>query len=159
MGKTWNVMVDGIGQYVELKNNKQAVVNGAVYNLKEHRKKTGMLQTEYEIPVGYRNALLIIRSMAQPCLVIDNRDCETGEEYVPLKMPAWAWLFIVLHFINFRNGAIGGAMGAMGMIATASVSANRKMNIVVRILIDIGILIGTYAVVIGVATILYLLLY
>lgn len=39
MGKTWNVMVDGIGYYVELKNNKQAVVNGAVYNLKEHRKR------------------------------------------------------------------------------------------------------------------------
>lgn len=159
MGKTWNVMVDGIGFYVELRNKKQFAVNGAVYNLKDYRKKTGTLQTEYEIPVGHKNALLVIRSMGQPCLVIDNRDCETGEEYVPLKMPAWAWIFIILHFINFRNGAIGGAMAAVGWIATASVSANRKMNIAVRVLIDIGILIGIYAVVIGVATILYLLLY
>lgn len=159
MGKTWNVMVDGIGFYVELMNKKQFAVNGAVYNLKDYRRKTNSIQAEYEIPVGHKSALLVIRSMGQPCLVIDNRDCETGEEYVPFKLPAWAYIFIVLHFINFRNGAIGGAMAAVGMIATASVSANRKMNIAVRILIVIAILIGTYAIVFGVATVLYLLLY
>lgn len=159
MGKTWNVTVDGIGFYVELKNNKQVAVNGAVYNLKDYRKKTGMIQTEYEIPVGHKSALLVIRSMAEPCLVIDNRNCATGEEYVPLKMPVWAYVFMVLHLVNFMNGAIGGAMAAVGMLATASVSSNRKKNIAVRILIDIAILIGTYAVVYGAAIALNLLLY
>lgn len=159
MGKTWNVTVDGMGYYVELRNNKQVIVNGAVYKLKDYRKKTGLIHTEYEIPVGFRNALLVIKSMSQPCLVIDNRDCETGEEYVPVKVPAWAYLFIALHFVNFMNGAIGGAMAAVGMIATVSVSTNRKFNIAVKILLDLAILVCTYAVVFGIAIALNMLLY
>ncbi len=149
--KTWNVTSDGAGYYVELKNNKQVVVNGAVLNLKEYRVKTGMLQTEYEIPVGFRKALLIIRSMSQPRLIMDNRDCATGEEYVPFKTPAWAYVFIVLHCGNFLNGALGGALAAVGMLTAASVSSNQKLNLALRIIINIVILIAAYAIMFGIA--------
>lgn len=57
--------------------------------------------------MGAKTALLVIRSMSTPQLVIDNRDCATGEEYVPVKLPVWAYAFVVLHCINFINGAIG----------------------------------------------------
>lgn len=149
--KTWNVMSDGIGYNVELRNNRQIIVNGASLNLKEYRVRTGMMQTEYEIPLGYRKALLVIRSMSEPRLVMDNRDCATGETYVPVKVPAWAYVFIVLHCGNFLNGAIGGAMAAVGMLVTASVSGNQKLNLAVRIIIDAAVLVGAYAVVFGVA--------
>ncbi len=157
--KTWNVMADGMGYYVELRNNKEIAVNGALLKLKDYRAKTGMVQTEYEIPLGSKKALLVIRSMSEPALVLDNRDCATGEEYVPAKVPAWAFVFMALHCINFRNGAIGGAMGAMGIIITASVSGNRKMNILARIGIDIAVLAGAYAIVYAVALALVGLLY
>lgn len=157
--KTWNVMVDGIGYYVELRNNKQIAVNGALLNLKDYRVKTGMIQTDYEIPVGYKKALLVIRSMSEPCLVLDNRNCATGEEYVPVKMPVWAYVFIILHCGNFLNGAIGGVMAAVGILITASVSGNPKSNLVVKILIDVVVLAGAYAVVFAVAFALAGLLY
>lgn len=157
--KTWNVMVDGVGYYVEFRNNRQIVVNGALLNLKDYRVKTGMLQTEYEIPVGCRKALLVIRSMSGPRLVMDNRDCATGEEYVPEKIPVWAYVFIVLHCGNFLNGAIGGAMAAVGILITSSVSSNQKMNPIVKVIIDIAVLAGAYAVVFAVALALTGLLY
>ncbi len=157
--KTWNVMVDGVGYCVEYINNKQIAVNGALLNLKDYRVKTGFVQTDFEIPLGYKKALLVIRSMSEPYLVLDNRDCATGEQYVPAKMPIWAYIFMVLHCGNFMNGAIGGAMAAFGILITASVAGNPKMNMALRIVICFAVLAGAYAIVFGIALVLAGLLY
>ena len=153
MDKSWNVNVDGMAFHVSLRKNKLSV-NGAPLLLKNYRTKTGMLQTEYEIPVGTRKALLVIPSMGNPRLVMDNRDCETGEQYVPTKVPIWAYFFMVLHFVNFMNGAIGGAMAAVGILLTLSVSGNTKMNIGLRIFLDIAFVILSYAIVFGLAVLI-----
>ena len=55
MEKSWNVNVDGMTYNVSLRN-KNLLVNGAPLHLKNYRTKTGMIQTEYEIPVGSRKA-------------------------------------------------------------------------------------------------------
>ena len=153
MEKSWNVNVDGMTYNVSLRN-KNLSVNGAPLHLKNYRTKTGMIQTEYEIPVGNRKALLVIQSMGNPRLVMDNRDCETGEQYVPAKVPIWAYLFVVLHCVNFMNGAIGGAMAAVGILLTLSVSGNTKMNIGLRIFLDIAFVILSYAIVFGLAVLI-----
>lgn len=150
MNNKWDVKIDEQMYNLELKG-KKLVVNGETLKLKTYKKKTGLIHEEYEVPVGPKTALLVIRSMAAPQLVIDNMDCATGEEYVPVKLPKWSWVFVALHCINFINGAIGWAMAVMGIALTTSVSCNKKMNVVMRVLVDIAILVFAYAIVFGVA--------
>ncbi|MCI9462726.1 MAG: hypothetical protein HFI48_02420 [Lachnospiraceae bacterium] len=154
MEKSWNVNIDGMMHNVTLRNNKNLSVDGAPLHLKNYKTKTGMIQTEYEIPVGNRKALLVLQSMSAPTLVMDNRNCETGEQYVPAKVPIWAYFFAALHCVNFMNGAIGGAMAAAGIVLTLSVSGNTKMNIGLRIFLDIAFLILFYAIVFGLAVLI-----
>lgn len=151
MAKTWNVVVDGNPYNIELAKGTKVIVNGEELKLKDYKKKSGLVHTEYEIPVGSKQALLVIMTAKSPQLVIDNRDCETGEEFVPIKIPGWAYIFVVLHFINFLNGAIGAAMAVVGVALTTSVSINRKMNIAVKVLLNVAIVVVAYIVVFGVA--------
>ncbi|MCH5248693.1 MAG: hypothetical protein J1E98_02110 [Lachnospiraceae bacterium] len=154
MMKTWDIRVDDIEYRIELKNNKKVFVNGEELKLKNYVKKTGLVHTEYEIPFGPKTGVLVLMSMNAPHLYIDNRDCETGQEYSPLKIPVWAYIFMVLHCINFLNGALGGAMAVVGITFATYISCNRNMNIMLRLILNILLLIVIYAVVFGVAVVL-----
>lgn len=153
MSKSWSVKIDDQTYDVELKGRKLKV-NGENIKLRKYRKKTGLVHEEYEIPVGSKNALLVLRNMGGTVLVIDNKDCATGEEYVPMKIPGWAYIFIVLHFLNFLNGALGVLLGFIGITLTASVSSNRKMNVVIRVLLDLVILVLAVLAIFGIALML-----
>ena len=153
MANSWDVRVDDNGYYIELKKNK-VIINGQELKLKDYIRKTGLIHTEYEIPVDSQKVLLVLRSLSAPHLYIDNKDCETGEEYVPLKIPVWAYVFIVLHCFNFMNGAIGGAMGVFGVALTVAIACNKKMNIIIRLLLNIIVLVGIFVFVVGVGVIL-----
>ena len=52
------------------------------------------------------------------------------------------------------GGAIGGALAALGILATVSVSTNNKMNIALKILINLAILIVINVILFGIAFIL-----
>ncbi|MDE6662061.1 MAG: hypothetical protein K2K46_01835 [Lachnospiraceae bacterium] len=150
MAASWNVAIDGSYYNVEYINNNKVAVNGQKLKLKDYKVKTSFIQTEYDIPVGPKSARLVITTLKQPQLVIDGRDCVTGAEYVPIKIPIWSYIFIVLHCINFQGGAIGGALAAVGILATASVSTNNKMNIALKILINLAILIVINVILFGI---------
>lgn len=154
MIKTWNVVIEDTGYKVELKNNKIALINGREYRLKDYKKKTGLLHTEFELPLGTKPASLIVRSMSAPQLVIDDRDCETGEEYVPLTLPVWAYVFVVLHCANFLNGALGAALAVIGIMLTMNISCNKKINVAARVLLNVLVIAGIYFAVLGVAFLL-----
>ena len=125
VSKKWNVKIDERMYDIELKGRK-LLVNGEVMKLGPYRKKTGLTHEEYEVPIGSKKALLVIRNLSAPVLAIDNRDCATGEEYVPVKMPGWSYVFVVLHCLNFFNGAIGALLAIIGIALTTSISCNRK---------------------------------
>lgn len=57
----------------------------------------------------------------------------------------------MLHFINCLNGAIGALVAIVGLMATFSISCNRKINVVVRVLLDIVILVAALGIVFGIA--------
>lgn len=135
---------------VELKN-KKLIVNGESLKLKNFKKKTGLVHEEYEIMLGEKPALLVIKTVSAPQLVVDNVDCATGEEYVPIKLPKWSYIFIILHFVNFLNGALGCLIGVFGIAATTSISCNRKMNVVIRVLLDVVVLVLAFALTFGIA--------
>lgn len=151
MANSWNVNIDDNGYYIELNKNK-VCINGQDIKLKDYIRKTGFIHTEYEIPVGSQKVLLVVRSLSAPHLYIDNRDCETGEEYVPMKIPGWAYIFMVLHCFNFLNGAIGGALGVFGIALTAAIACNKKMNIAVRVLLNIIVFAAIFVFMIFVST-------
>lgn len=150
MARVWNVKVDEQMYAVQLKG-KKVEINGEKLKLNKFRKKMGLVHEEYEFPVGSKNALLVIKNMSAPQLVIDGLDCATGEKYVPFKMPWWSYIFIVLHMINFIKGAIGCLAAIIGIGAATSISCNTKMNAVVRLLLNVIILVLLYAVVFGIA--------
>ncbi|MDE5910212.1 MAG: hypothetical protein K2H52_15955 [Lachnospiraceae bacterium] len=150
MSKLWNVKIDEQMYNVELKGRK-LTVNGENIKLRKYRKKSGLIHEEYEFPIGSKTAFLDLRNMNGSVLVIDNKDCATGETYVPVKVPGWAYIFIVLHCLNFLNGAIGGAMAVIGMMLTAAISSNRKINVILRVLLDLVVLVLAIAAVFGVA--------
>ncbi len=150
MGKKWNVKIDEKMYDVELKGRK-LLINGDTLKLSQYRKKTGMTHEEYEVPIGSKKALLVMKNLSAPVLAIDNRDCATGEEYVPIKMPAWSYVFVVLHCLNFFNGAIGALLAIIGIALTTSISCNRKMNVAARVLLNIGVVVISVIVVFGIA--------
>lgn len=153
MGKLWNVKIDEKMYNVELKGRK-LLVNGEDIKLKKYRKKTGLVHEEYEFPLGSKTAFLDLRGMNGSVLVIDNKNCATGEEYVPVKMPKWAYIFVVLHCLNFLNGALGAAMAVIGIMLTASISSNKRMNVVLRVLLDLVVLVVAIIAIFSIALML-----
>ncbi len=153
MGKLWNVKIDEQMYNLELKG-KKLLVNGEDIKLKKYRKKTGLIHEEYEFPLGSKTAFLDLRNMNASVLVIDNKNCDTDEEYVPIKTPGWAYIFVVLHCLNFLNGALGAAFAVIGIMLTVSISSNRKMNVVVRVLLDLAILVVAVIAIFAVALML-----
>lgn len=151
MSKAWNVRVDDTAYTVKLKGSK-VLVNNEEKKLKECVIKKGWFQTDYEVNVGSKQALLVISSLIGGTkLVIDGKDCATGEEYVANSVPKWAYVFMVLHLINFMNGALGVLIAIVGCSITASISANRKFNTLVKILLDLVVLVLAYVVIFAIA--------
>lgn len=150
MKKDWNVKIDDQMYEVKLVN-KKIIVNGETLNKTEYKKKANLISDEYEFSIGSKTALLIMKNMTAPQLVIDNKDCATGEEYVPVKLPKWSYIFIALHLINFLNGALGALLAIMGIALTTSISNNRKMNTMVRVLLDLAILALAFVLTFGIA--------
>lgn len=153
MGKEWNVKIDDRMYNIKVKG-RQLKVNGENIKLRKYRKKTGLVHEEYEIPVGSKKALLVLRNMGGTVLVIDNKDCATGEEYVPVKIPGWAYIFIVLHCVSFIGGALGAFLAVVGITLTASVSSNKKMSVFIRVILDFVILVLAALMVIAIGLML-----
>ena len=63
----------------------------------------------------------------------------------------WSYVFVVLHCLNFFNGAIGALLAIIGIALTTSISCNRKMNVVLRVLLNVAIVIISVIVVFGIA--------
>lgn len=155
MGKSWNVKVDDRPYTVVLKGGK-VVVNEETTKLNKCLSKKGWFHTEYQVPVGSKKAMLVISNLIGGTkLVIDGKDCATGEDYVATKVPKWAYIFMVLHLVNCINGAIGALIAIVGCSLTASVSSNPKFSILVKVLLDIVILVFAVVLIVGLAIAVY----
>lgn len=150
MRNTWQVKIDEQLHTIEL-NNRKLVIDGEKLKLNKFKKKTGLVQELYEFPVGSKTALLVLKNMSKPQLVIDNRDCATGEEYVPLKLPVWSYVFIILHFVNFMNGALGCLIAIIGIALTTAIVANTRMNVVLRLILSLAVLVLAIMLTFGIA--------
>ena len=154
MGKTWNVRIDEQEYYIELMNKGRVAVNGSELLLKDCKRKSGAAYSEYEIQLGSKSAQLVLLSMGDAQLVIDNKNCETGEEYVPPKMPLWAYIFLILQICMYplgltglvMGGAIGGAFIGVAIVFAMSISSNRKKSTAERVILNIVVLAVLFAI-------------
>lgn len=158
----WNFAVQGIPYRIELKKNKVSVNGAEPVALNNFTKKSNLIETNYSMMIEGKEATLHIRQFSAPVLSYDGRDCATGEEYIPAKVPGWTWVFIVLHAIDFFfliGGALGGALQALIAIAMASIASNTKMSTGVRVLACLGMwLVSTvvqFIIAFGLALLLY----
>lgn len=158
----WNFEVQGIPYRVELKKNAISVNGAEPVKLNKLAKKSSLTETHYSMMIEGKEAILHVRQFGAVVLSYDGRDCATGEEYIPAKMPGWAWVFIVLHAIDFFfliGGAIGGILQVFIVTAIAAVSSNRKKSTGVRVLVCIGIwllsTIAQFILAVGIASLMY----
>lgn len=152
--KAWDVIVNDQPYRVELKGNS-VVVNGAKKKLKDLKKVRKMHYGSWEIPLGDARATLYgsgwLTGVKQR-LVINGRDASTGEEFQPVeKIPAWAYIFIVLHAVNLINGAIGACLAVVGITATISIASNEKFPLAVKLLLSLALLVLAVLAIIGLA--------
>lgn len=140
--KVWNFEAQSIPYKIELKKNKVSINGAEPVALNKLKRKSNFIEANYSMMIEGKEATLHIRQFGAPVLSYDGRDCATGEEYIPIKVPGWTWVFIVLHVIDFFF-LIGGAVGAMVQIfivaAMASIASNTKMSTGVRVLACLGI--------------------
>ena len=158
----WNFKVQGIPYKIQLKKNKVSVNGAEPVKLNRLTRKSNFMETNYSMMIEGKEATLHIRQFGAPVLSYDGRDCATGEEYIPVKVPGWTWIFIVLHAIDFFfliGGALGGALQALIAMAMASVASNTKMSTGVRVLACLGIWLSSTIVQFIIAFGLALLLY
>lgn len=128
--KVWNIDVEGIPYKVEYIKNKVIINNGEPVKITKLKKLSGnAVETNYELPIENGDVVLHVRG-SNSILSYCNRDCETGEEYVPMTIPKWVWIFVVLHALNFLfliGGAVGGAFQG-GVICTMLAVAADQTN-------------------------------
>lgn len=158
----WNFEVQGVPYRVELKKNAISVNGAEPVKLNKLARKSSLTETHYSIMIEGKEAVLHIRQFGAAVLSYDGRDCATGEEYIPAKMPGWAWVFIVLHAVDFFfliGGAIGGILQVFIITAIAAVASNRKKSTGVRVLVCIGIwllsTIAQFILAVGIASLMY----
>lgn len=158
----WNFEVQGIPYRVELKKNAVSVNGAEPVKLNKLTRKSNLTETSYSMMIEGKEAVLHVRQFGATVLSYDGRDCATGEAYIPSKMPGWAWIFIVLHAIDFFfliGGAIGGIIQVLIITAMAAVASNRKKSTGVRVLVCVGIwllsTIAQFILAVGIASLLY----
>ena len=158
----WNFEVQGIPYKVELKKNAISVNGAEPVKLNKLARKSSLTETHYSMMIEGKEAVLHVKQFGTVVLSYDGRDCATGEEYIPARMPGWAWVFIVLHAVDFFfliGGAIGGILQVFIITAIAAVASNRKKSTGVRVLVCIGIwllsTIAQFILAVGIASLMY----
>lgn len=155
MAKQWNIVVDERPYLIELKSGK-VLINNEANKLKTYPQKRTWIMTEVHLKIGSKDALLVISSFFGGIkLIVDGKDCSTGEQYIPVKLPKWAYVFIVLQFVNMINGALGALIAVAGVSATIAISSNPKMNTAVKIFLDILLLLAAAVAVFALAMAVY----
>ncbi len=138
----WNFEAQGIPYRIELKKNKVSVNGAEPMKLNKLARKSNLLETNYSMMIEGKEATIHIRQFGKTILSYDGRDCATGEEYIPVKVPGWVWFFVVLHAIDFLfliGGALGGVIQVLIIVAMASVASKTQKPTAIRVLACAGI--------------------
>lgn len=141
----WKIMVDEVPYKIELTKNKVTVNDGEPVKLNKLKQQSKYPNMEYYIPVGNKEVVLNLPQGREPVLTMEGRDCVTGEPFEMTELPKWAWIFVVLHLINFFliiGGAVGGACLGGFSVLTTMIASNNTMSTSKRVGICVAIWLG-----------------
>ena len=155
----WSVVVDGQVHQVRSKG-ASLIIDGEKTKLKDLMSRKEGIYKVYQVPVGGKTAQCYVNTWVGGMKrAIDGIDCATGAAFTPPEMPKWAYVFMVIHCLNFLNGALGALLAIVGIMATISISSNTRLSVPVRILLDIAMvavcIIVVFAVAFALASALY----
>lgn len=154
MKKSWDVVVDGVPYHIEW-GSRVVKINDQELKIKDLPTERKMTYSKWSFPVGETQAYFYGSGGlggAGNHLVINGKDCATGEDYSsPEKLPAWVYVFFILHAVNLMNGVIGALLAIAGVSLTVSIASNKKLNTVVKLLLCLGVVLISILVVFALA--------
>ncbi len=158
--KTFKVEKDGICYTIEIAARKITVSPGETYKITKLKRSGNMFDQIYDIPLEGSSVQLHIDFWGKRALVSDGINQETGEAFQPMKIPAWAWIFVILGIVNFFviGGALGGAVGVLMVGLVANVSTDMRKNTFVRVLLCTLTIVGLFIAELLLAGVLYSLI-
>lgn len=114
-------------------------VNGTVYKLRKLPiRRVLWIPMEYTLPIPNANVLLVM-GMFSMQLVINGVNVQTGKPYEPIgKIPAWAYVAMVLDITLALWGALGVVFGILGIFMTSRVIASSQMKNGTKIVLSFG---------------------
>lgn len=135
---SWSVIVEGRLYQISARSGS-VVIDGEKTKLKNFSSGREGLYRVYQVPVGGRLAQLYVNTwIGGMKLAMEGVDCATGEPFTPPEFPRWAYVFLVIHGINFINGVLGALLAIAGVMATISISGNTKLAVPVRVALNIA---------------------
>lgn len=159
MAASWSVVVDGRTHNIKSKGSS-LVIDGEKTKLKNLMSKKEGIFKVYDVPLGTKTAKYYVNTwIGGSKLAMDGIDCATGAPFTPPVIPKWTYVFMVLHCLNFLNGALGVLLAIVGIMATISISGNSGMSTGVKILLNIALLVVCVGVVFAIALALASALY
>lgn len=157
--KAWSVVVDGRTYQIKAKSNS-LIIDGEKTKLKSLMSRKDGIYKVYDVPVGSKTAQFYVNTWVGGMkLAMDGIDCATGAPFTPPAMPKWAYVFMVIHCLNFMNGALGALLAIVGVMATISISGNSNLSTLVKVLLNIGLVVVSAVVIFGIALALAAALY
>ena len=114
-------------------------INGTVYKIRNLPIRRA-LWIPMEITLPIQNAdVKLISGMVSMQLVVNGVNVQTGKPYEPIgKIPAWAYVAMVLDLTLILNGAIGALFAVIGIFMTARLTASSQMKNASKIVISFG---------------------
>lgn len=135
---SWSVIVEGRLYQINARSGS-VVIDGEKTKLKNLLSRKEGLYRVYQVPVGGSFAQLYVNTWVGGMkLAMNGVDCATGEPFTPPEFPKWGYIFLVIHGINFINGAMGALLAIVGVMATISISSNPKLTAPVKVALNIA---------------------
>lgn len=120
-------------------NGYKVKINGTLYKLRQlPTRRVFGLAVEHTLPIPNANVLLVI-GLYLPQLIVNGVNVRTGRPYQPVgKIPAWAYVAMVLDLTLILFGAIGAVFAVLGIFLTIRVTASCQMSNASKIVISFG---------------------
>lgn len=136
----------GISHTVELNKNKISVDGEKPVNINKYKtNESNMVESLFLLPSNGSDVVMLAVKGKVYTLLLNGKNVETGEEYQPVQIPKWIWVFYILFIVNFfvvMGGALGAVVQCLGASLCSTVAANSKMSTTAKVLACVGIYIG-----------------
>lgn len=150
----WTININSNNYIIKILNNNTIKINDEQIDLRK-LKSSNLLYVLIEYKLQIENQQIILSSnLGKWKIIIDGKDYNTNQEYIKIEdFSKWIYVFLILNMINLINGALGGVFAFFGIFLTLKVFS-MKINIFLKLLLNILILLAMFGMVFGIVLLL-----